>query len=66
MLPLAVVGLIEQGLRLLNNWLEGQTPEQRQAGILIGWAIAKPILWPFLPQETKEQVVNLMGAKNDA
>jgi hypothetical protein len=60
MTPLIVVSLITEALRLINNIIEGKSPELRQAEALVGWALFKPIVWPLLPEETKREITKLM------
>ncbi|HET6454349.1 MAG TPA: hypothetical protein VFI02_08090 [Armatimonadota bacterium] len=60
MTPLAVIGLIEQVLKLVNNIIEGKSLEQRQAEALIAWNIFRPLIWPFLPDEVRVEVAKLM------
>ena len=60
MIPIAVLGVIEQALRAYNNFTEGKSSEQRRAEALIAFALFKPLLWPFLPEETKAEIDKLM------
>jgi len=59
-MPIAIFGLIEQALRLVNNIIEGKPMNQRQAEALAMWGIFKPIIWPILPEEVKAEIVKLM------
>jgi hypothetical protein len=58
----ALIPLITEVLRAFNNLTEGKSPEQRKAEALIAWELVKPIIWPFLPEETRKQVDALMGS----
>jgi hypothetical protein len=60
-MPIVVLSLIEQVLRLINNIIEGKSPEQRRAEGLIGLTLLKTLTWPFLPEDTKAEVDKLMG-----
>jgi len=61
MLPFAIIELVKEILRTINNRTEGMTFEQKQAEYQLGWNIAKPFLWPFLPQESKDLIIKLIG-----
>ena len=59
MTPLVVIALIEQAIRLVNNIIEGTPMEQRRAIALAAGAMLKPLVWPFLPDETKAEIDKL-------
>lgn len=60
MTPLAIIALIEQVIRLVNNIIEGKPMEQRRAEAMVAWTLFKPLVWPFLPDETKTEIDKLM------
>ena len=58
-MPIVVLSLIEQILRLVNNIIEAQPMEQRRSEALIAWRVVKPLLWTFLPDDTKAELDQL-------
>jgi hypothetical protein len=61
MIPAAVLSVIEQILRLINNLIEGTPMEQRRATAL-GWYRAT---WPLvawaIPADTRKQIEEIMS-----
>lgn len=59
MTPLVIIELVVEVLKLIRIRTENMTEEQIQREIEIAWALFKPIIWPFLPHETKVLLENL-------
>ena len=61
MIPAAVLSIIEQVLRLINNLIEGTPMEQRRA-VALGWYRAT---WPLvawaIPADTRAQIEAIMA-----
>jgi hypothetical protein len=61
MIPAAVLSVIEQVLRLINNLIEGTPMEQRRA-VALGWYSAT---WPLvawaIPADTRKQIEEIMA-----
>lgn len=52
----AIVPLVTEVLRLVNNLIEDQPPEQRKANALIAWNIAKPLIPPELLSKVQDRL----------
>lgn len=61
----AIVELATEVLRLIRERREGLTQEEIRREEIIAWAIWKPILWAFLPPETKKQIEDLERESSD-
>lgn len=60
MIPTLVLPLITEVLRLVNNIIEGKPMEQRRAEALIAFQVTKPLIYPLLTEEARQQVDQLM------
>jgi len=60
MLPDAIIALITETLRLINNIIEGTPIEQRKANSIIAYNMVWPIYKGLLPSETVTQIEEIM------
>ena len=61
MIPAAVLSVIEQVLRLINNLIEGTPMEQRRA-VALGWyRVTWPLLAWAIPEAQRKQIEELMA-----
>ena len=65
MIPVIVIGVVEQTLRLINNIIEGKPPEQREAEALVGYHLFRTIIGPLLPAEVRDEMDKLVPKKGD-
>jgi hypothetical protein len=62
MIPTAILALLEQILRLINNLIEGTPMEQRRANALIWFHATWPIIKPMLPKDVQAAVEQAMAS----